>query len=515
MEREYIRPERTLAGKAGSLWLDTAPETSYPLLEGAHEADVVVVGGGLAGAMTAALLCGSGRSVTLVEARRLCGGATGHTTAKVSVQHGLTYKSLLDRLGELPALIYAEANVTGLNLIAALAEDHAIDCDFHRTPHYLIAETEEEAARMREEAEVGRRFGLPVTLEGGRDDPFPVRAAMRVDAQAQFHPVKFVLGLVKAFAGDGLRVYEGSRVLAVEDRRAPRVVTKSGEVRASEVVLCTHFPIHDRAGFFARLYAHMDYAWGARVARPVPPGMFFGAGEHGIRSYPAPGDPLVIVSGEQHKTGRGGDERERYAELDGWARERLDVTGMEYHWSTEDYYTADGIPYVGLSPGSRHMYLATGFGGWGMTNASAAAILIRDLIVKGGSPWADVFDPGRISAGASWKRFLTENLGVARAFVAGKVSRGERRAAEELRPNEGAVVSGDGGRRAAYRGPTGELRRLDPTCPHLYCEVRSNQAEKTWDCPCHGSRFDAEGRPVDGPATRRMRRAELPEDSGG
>jgi nitrite reductase/ring-hydroxylating ferredoxin subunit len=332
---------------------------------------------------------------------------------------------------------------------------------------------------------------------------------MRVDNQAQFHPLKFVTQLLDALQCDRLSVFENTRALTIDDASTCVVKCEHGEVRAKHVVIATQFPFYDRGAFFSRLYAYQDYAVGVQLKGVTAEGMLHDLEHYGIRTYPAPGDPLLIVSGGSHKTGQGGDERKKYAQLLDWVRGHYGVEAVDYHWSTEDYYTPDGIPYVGRSPGSSRIFLATGFAAWGMTNSAAAALLMSDMVLgRENERWAEVFDPSRARPKASWREFLKENVNVAATAVSGKLAGGGDRRAEDLLPGEGALVREGGRTRAAYREADGRLILLEPSCRHMGCDVTFNEAERTWDCPCHGSRYSAEGRVIHGPALRPLKRVE-------
>jgi glycine/D-amino acid oxidase-like deaminating enzyme/nitrite reductase/ring-hydroxylating ferredoxin subunit len=504
MEREYIQPMPGVEGRAGSLWIATTPPTEYPALQGFVETDVAVIGGGLVGVMTAALLVEQGKRVVLVDARNVGCGASGHTTAKITVQHGAIYHQLRRHVGEFEALVYLEANLTGFNLISDLVDRYRLDCDYHRAPFCLFAADEQEARTLEEESKTLNELGMSgVTLLPEQDRPFPMASALRMENQALFHPVKFISALLKAVEGERLRVFENTRALDVEDGEPCTVTCEHGQIRCRQVVVATQFPFYDKGGFFSRLYPYHDYAIAVGVPRRTIREMLYGLDNRAVRTFPEPGDPVLVVSGGKHKVGQGGDEREKYAALFGWTRERYEVASVGYHWSTEDYHTTDSLPYIGRSPGSHRVFLAAGFGGWGMTNSAVSAILLSDFIAgRANEHWAEVFDPSRARPRASWREFLAENANVASHFVGGKLAGGRDMTAEDLQPMQGAIVHEDGKTRAAFRDASGRLTQLDRTCTHMGCSVTFNEAEGTWDCPCHGSRFSATGEVVHGPALK-------------
>jgi len=504
--RDYIGDEPSLPGKPTSVWLDGSPDREFPRLEGDRTADVVVVGGGLVGVATAFMLRRSGHQVILLEGREVLGDVTGHTTAKATVQHGAVYAHLRDHVGELAAVTYAEANFAGLNTILTLADELAIDCGVERVDSYLYAETDDGLADLLREVAACEALGMPVEYVESVPAPLQIRGAVRLPDQAVFDPVAFGFGLLDA--SDGVEVVLG-RAHTVRDRHDGRVevVTDSGSVAGWSVVMATHYPFWDRGGFFTRLYPYRSYALAARLAEDVPRDAFYSVdSEMGLRRWDGPDGLLAIVSGEHHKAGQGGDERERYRALEQRAREQLPIESVAYHWSTQDNRTPDKLPYVGRSPFSERVFLATGFRAWGMTNSLAAATLLTDLVLHRPNAWASVFDPRRVRPLASASSFLTENFDVARHFVADRM-RPTAKPAHDIAAGEGGIVDHGGHIAAIHRADDGSLHALDARCRHLDCIVGWNEAEQTWDCPCHGSRYLRDGSFLHGPASRPLRHA--------
>ena len=499
--------------KPTSVWMDTTPHTTYPAPAATLEVDVCVAGGGILGLLTAALLKRAGRSVAVLEADRIVTGVTGYTTAKVTVLHGLVYDQVRSSFGADGARHYAEANTAGLDLIARWVADHGIECNFRRRPALTYAEDASQLSTLRDEVEAAREAGLDAELVDDVELPWAVAGAVRLEGQAEFHPRRFLLAVADWIHGDGSHVCERARVSAVHDGDPCRVETEDGgEVIARDVVIATQYPTLDRGGFFARLSAERSYAIGLRIRGPVPHGMFLSteSPSHSVRATPYDGGELLIVGGESHKTGTGGDTNERYARLEAWARERFDVEAVEYRWSAQDAMPLDGIPYVGrLSPASRRIWTASGFKKWGMTNGAAAAIMLADLIGERPNPWTATFDSNRFKPLASAPKLLKETVSVGAHFFGDRLSGPDLRSLEELAPGEGALVAHDGETVAAYRDPDGTLRAVSPVCTHMYCQVSWNDAERSWDCPCHGSRFAPDGTVLQGPAVKPLERREV------
>ena len=499
-----------LPGRHGSFWMEGVPGTSFGALPGDLETDVAVVGGGIVGITTAVLLKQAGYAVALIEGDRICRGVTGRTTAKVTALHRLIYHRLIDRFGSRQARQYADANQAAIEKIASFVERYSISCDFARRPAYTYAESEEARDLVTAEADAAKSLGLPATFT--EDVPLPVGAhgAVVLENQAQFHPLKYLLHLASLIPGDGSRIFEQTRALKVnDDEDLCRVRTGQGTVTARSVVLATHYPFYDGPGFYySRMYPSRSYALGIRIDEPFPDGMFINAEgtAHSWRSQPAgDGGDLVIVGGMEHRTGEDVDTREHYRSLEAYARSVYPVRSVDYRWSAQDYITIDGVPYIGpLAAGHENVSIATGFGKWGMTNGTVAATILADLIRGRANPWAEVYAPDRFKPAASVRTFLSHNIEVAGKYLGGAISRpaGDL---TEIRPGEGRVLMLEGKKAGVSRDREGRVRAVNPTCTHRGCVVAWNSAEETWDCPCHGSRFDAGGTVIHGPAVKDLK----------
>ncbi|HEV2723270.1 MAG TPA: FAD-dependent oxidoreductase [Thermoleophilaceae bacterium] len=489
-----------LPGTPASLWLETAPSTDYPALDRDMTVDVAVLGGGIAGLTTALMLARSGASVAVLDAGRVGRGVSGYSTAKVTSLHSLTYADLISSRGEDHAHVYGEANEAGLATIARYARELAIDCDFRRRPNFTYTESPEEVDQVREEAESAAGVGLPSSFVQGQIGlPWDVQGAVRFEDQAEFHPCKYLVGIAQAVRGAGGQIYEGTRAVAVDDGEQCTVHAENGrEVRAGHVVVATHFPFLDRSGFFARIHPERSYVLAVRIRGQVPQGMYIDTQGHSLRSQPAPGGgELLLVGGASHKVGQA-DEAEQYRHLDRYARERFEVESIDYRWSTQDNIPLDKVPYVGkLAPFSKRVLVATGFRKWGYANGTAAAIMLADAVKGREHPWASTFDSSRLGPPSAAVPFVKENANVGRRFVQDRLKRGS---AEAVPPGEGAIVRDGLHQAAVHRADNGDLHALSARCTHLGCIVQWNTAERSWDCPCHGSRFGIDGRVLQGPA---------------
>jgi glycine/D-amino acid oxidase-like deaminating enzyme len=398
-----------------SLWISTSPAADREPLRGDLRAEVAVVGAGIAGLTTARLLVDAGVNVIVIEAGELCAGVTGYTTAKVTSLHSAIYTRLVDTWGVERAAVYAAANEAAIRRVRELAAADGIDCDLVDTSAYTYTEADDRVADIEREADAARQAGLEVSITDETDLPYPVRAAVRVDHQAQFHPRKYCLGLADAISRAGGSVFEHTRALAV-DGRAGRVMTALGVITADAIVLATHIPISDAGGHFARMEPKRSYV-GAFRRSERPLGMYISI-DQPARSVRSTVDGWVVVGGEGHRVGADEDTTRRYAALEAWATERFDVPSLEYRWSAQDYESADGLPFIGrLSPGSERVFVATGFGKWGMTNGTVAGVIITDLIQQVSNPWAATFDATRIAAKQSASGVLRDSIDVAKHFV--------------------------------------------------------------------------------------------------
>ncbi|MGQ3413185.1 FAD-dependent oxidoreductase [Natrinema sp. LN54] len=502
-----------------SLWLATTPTTDYDPFEDGLEVDAAVIGGGITGLTAAIELTEAGQSVAVLESDRIVESTTGHTTAKLTSQHGLVYDTLVSEFGEERARQYAEANEAAIDEVERRVEESDIDCDFRRTEAYTYAASPDDVSQVRDEVDAAQRLGLPASYVEETPLPYEVDGAVRFDEQAAFHPRKYLLSIADEIHGEGSYVFEETRALEIEPGTPCRVETEHGDVVADDVVVATHFPVFDRAGYFARMHPHRAYLLAVRIDGSPPAGMYYNTASPPatIRRYPVTesaetdeageAEELLIVGGQSHKPSVDGvPTSERYRRCEAFAREHFDVESIAYRWSTMDYSPVDDVPFIGqIDPLSEHVYVGTGFKGWGMTNGTAAGMILADLITEGENPWADVFDPQRFTPKASAKSFLKENAKVGGSFVGDRIK--SLLASLEARGSDGLPDRGDARvvRRTdqplgVYRDEEGTTHAVSATCPHMGCLVRWNDAERTWDCPCHGSRFTHDGEVLSGPA---------------
>lgn len=501
---------RALPGRPVSLWLDGVDRPRRPSLERDLEVDVAVVGAGIVGLTAAFELQRGGAEVAVLEGRRVAAGVSGNTTAKLSSLHGLAYDSIASTHGREAARTYGEANEWGIARAEELASELGIACDLLRKPNFTYTEDPARRREIEAEVEAARAAGLPASFTEETDLPFAVAGAVRFEGQAEFHPVKYLLGIAAALERAGTPIFERTRAIGVD---RGRVRTEAGpRVSAERVIVATQLPFLDRGMFFARAHVARSYATSIRVRGAPPQGMYLQAESPGrsLRAARWDREQLLIVGGESHDLGHG-DPVERFGALERYARDRFDVADFVHRWLAHDYMPADGLAYVGrLWPLSDTVLTVTGLRKWGLAMGTAAARMLADDILDRDNDWAPTFDPRRLPSLRSTPGLVKHNAESGLRFFADRVKR--RGDGADLAPGEGRVI-GDGlGQKAVHRDPDGKLHAVSARCTHLGCIVRWNLAERTWDCPCHGSRFGARGDVLNGPATGTLKTEDPPDD---
>jgi glycine/D-amino acid oxidase-like deaminating enzyme/nitrite reductase/ring-hydroxylating ferredoxin subunit len=499
-----------------SVWISETTAPSFPPLSGDVLTDVVVIGAGISGLTTAALLRRAGHDVVVIDMHRVATGTTGHTTGKVTSQHGLCYARLAAEHGEQKARLSGEANAAGVAMVAELAAEASADCDLTRAPAFVYTTDEGRVGDIEQETSVAARLGLPAVLADPAEVPFvKALAAVRFHDQLHLDAYRYCTALASWIVAGGGAVHEHTRATRVREGSADVVVeTDHGIVRANHAVIATLLPFVDSGGFFARARASRAYGLAARLRRPAPAGMFITCEQptRSVRPWPAGGPNGVIVVGEEHETGSDPDTEGHYERLEEWATTTFDVESIEYTWSAQDYTTVDHIPYVGRQPLRRRTWVATGYRKWGLSNAAAAAAVLAASIHGDDHPWRALFDPGRVGGHRAVARFVRDNLKVGGHLVGDWLGRARTRRVDSLAPGEGGVVRHDGRVIGAYRDGAGAVHGVSLSCTHLGCTVRWNAAETTWDCPCHGSRFGHDGTVLQGPAVQDLRRFDVTAD---
>lgn len=493
-----------------SYWRTDIEFPEFPSLEENLDVDVVIVGGGITGITSAYLLVNEGLKVAVLEAGIVLNGTTGHTTAKITSQHDLIYDEFIRNIGRSNARLYYEANKEALDFIKETVEKHDIDCDFSNQDAYLFATTEKYAKKVEKEAVAYEKLGIA----GGLVDTIPfdidIQNALVMKGQAQFHPTKYLVHLIQLIKDKGGLIFEHTVAVNIETGDHPTVLTREGpSVTAKHVLVCSHFPFYEGLGLYStRMYADRSYALAVKTKKKFPGGIYISADEpnRSLRAVEVNGEELVLIVGESHKTGQGVETMEHYKALETFGEEVFGLEEIVYRWSAQDLITLDKLPYIGeITPGQPNILIATGYRKWGMSNGTAAALLFRDMIVGNENTFQKLYAPSRFYAHPSLKNFLVENANVVGQLIKGKLD-SPRTSPESLDKGEGAVITMDGHRKGAYRDDEGQLHIVDTTCTHIGCEVEWNNGDRTWDCPCHGSRFSHTGEVIEGPAEKPLQK---------
>ncbi len=488
-----------IPGKAETFWIVSTPDTNFPKLENEVKIDVIVLGGGIAGLTTAIMLKKAGKKVAVIEANRIIKDITSTTTAKISA-HAFFYGTMMENLGKEKTHLFAQNNLKAVETISNLVSEYDIDCDFHRTPCYIYTESEEEAGIYKSEAEVAPEFGLPVSYVEDIPLPSHIKAGVIYKNQAEFHPRKYLLGLSKEISGDGSYIFENTRVLEVKEGNLYEVRTDHGSIKADNIVVATHFPIYDPDSLYTQMKITRSYILAYYAKEPYPDGMFVCLNPfHTYRGIPTEKGKMVMIAGEHQIVGTPIDTRRCYKRLEEYAAGNWEIESIEYHWSNQDNAAPDTLPIIGETskPG---VYVATGFGGWGMTHGTTAGLLITDLITGKENPVKELFDPLRFKNAEPVVPSDDEKPEVARKFQEDKISWPSDIEIHDLSPDEARVIGKCNEKFSVYKDEEGNIHRLQAVCNHRGCTLTWNTAEKTWDCPCHGSRYSYQGRVVHGPA---------------
>jgi glycine/D-amino acid oxidase-like deaminating enzyme/nitrite reductase/ring-hydroxylating ferredoxin subunit len=501
------------SGHTTSVWMATTEVPQFQSVDQDLRANVCVVGAGIAGMTTAYLLARAGRAVVLIDDGPIAGGETSRTTAHLTAALDDRYYNIEKLHGEEGARLAAESHMSAIHRIETIASMEDIDCDFQRVEGYLFLGGNSKRTELERELEATHRAGIHDTQLVDRI-PFSFwdsGPALRFPRQATFHPLKYLKGLARAILRDGGKIYTGVHAEKIEDGEPARVTTSEGHViSADNVVVCTNTPVNDWLIIHSKQAAYRTYVIGARIPKgSVPDGLYWDTPDpyHYIRLQQGEDSSgreleydILIVGGEDHKTGQAVGMEERFARLEQWTRERFTmIERIEYRWSGQVMEPVDYMAYIGKNPGGdEHIYIATGDSGNGMTHGTIAGIILNELIQGRKHQWARLYDPSRVKLRAT-PEYLKENINVAEQYK-DWFTKGDVDEAAEIKPGHGAVIGTGRGRIAVYRDEHGNIHQRSAVCTHLYCIVRWNDTEKTWDCPCHGSRFDPHGKVVNGPA---------------
>jgi glycine/D-amino acid oxidase-like deaminating enzyme/nitrite reductase/ring-hydroxylating ferredoxin subunit len=494
-------------------WRDFVEFPSFTKLEHDIETEVAIVGGGITGITAAYLLLKEGVRVTLIDAGDILNGTTGHTTAKITAQHGLIYDQLIKDIGDEKARLYYEANKEAMQFVINTVSELGIDCDLTYEDAYVYAGTEEYAGKIQDELRAYQKLDIPGEYTETIPFPIPCKAALIMKKQAQFHPLKYLTALIPHISEAGGKIFEHTTAMKIEDGDSPKILTRDGHTISSKYIIsASHFPFNDEMGlYFARMHAERSYVLAIKTEKEYPGGMYISADSptRSLRYTETDGEKLILVGGDSHKTGQGISMFEHYEALKAFSEQVFDIQEVPYRWSAQDIITMDKVPYVGTATENHpNIFVATGYAKWGMTNGTAAAILLKALILKQDNRFEELYSPSRFHPKPGIKNIIKDNADVAKHLIQGKFAMVHQKP-EDLGKDEAAIVKINGDKAGCYRDQDGQLHIVDSTCTHMGCEIEWNSGERTWDCPCHASRFSISGEVIEGPAVEPLKKIDL------
>ncbi|TBX16761.1 FAD-dependent oxidoreductase [Clostridium perfringens] len=474
-----------------SVWSESCKFRKREALNKDIKTDVLVIGAGIAGILTAYMLKQKGRDVVLIDAAEIASGNTKNTTAKITSQHDLIYSKLIAEFGEEKARQYAKANELAIKKYKEIIEDKRIECDFEEKPAYVYSLNEVDV--LKEEVEAAKKLGIDAEFVQEANLPFKIKGALKFNNQAQFNPLKFLRGI-----SNELVIYENTRALEIKENL---VVTSGGNITANNIVVATHYPIMNAPGYyFMKMHQERSYVLALENTSEID-GMYIDLNKEGysFRTY----NNLLLLGGISHRTGEN-EEGGSYDELRKVAKKLYPKAKEKYYWSAQDCMTIDGIPYIGrYSSETPNIYVATGFNKWGMTSSMVSAMIISDTILEKENDFSEIFSPRRFDLSLSINNIANDLIETAKNFIAQKVYIPSSEI-EHIKNGHGGIIEYNGEKVGVYKDKEGKEFFVSTKCTHLGCQLSWNADELTWDCPCHGSRFDYKGRLIGSPATKEL-----------
>jgi glycine/D-amino acid oxidase-like deaminating enzyme/nitrite reductase/ring-hydroxylating ferredoxin subunit len=495
-----------------SLWRATSDSPHFEPLRGDLHVDVAIVGAGITGLTAALLLAERGRSVAVLERDSVGAGETGNTTAHLTVALDARYHYIRRKYGAEEAKLVADASRAAIEKIAELVQRYSIDCHFRRLPGYLYTEKRKDVSELKNEAAAACEAGLDARWTTDVPLPFATRGAVLWPNQAQFHPGRYLAALASHARAAGVQIFEQSAANGIEDGEPCVVETPYGRVTAGAVFMATNVPISGFTHVHTLAAAYRTYAIAFEEAGPHPDGLFWDTADpyHYTRWQETEEGTFLIVGGEDHRVGEEEDTEGCFATLAAYANESFGSHPERYRWSGQIIEPHGGLPLMGRSG---NLYVSTGYSGQGMTFGTVGAMVTSDLITGVANRWAELFDHQRVRPHATTREFITENLHFPAHLIPDRLTSHdvEAKSTDALEAGEGKILELDGKKVAAYRDDGGRLHCVSPVCTHMKCDVAWNGVEKSWDCPCHGSRFTPDGDVMNGPAHQPLTKIELDE----
>lgn len=468
--------------------------------------DCIIVGAGITGVTTALMLQSFGLKTAILEAHTIGFGTTGGTSAHINTFADTTYREAERAFGKEGAQLFADAIKEGFDLVKSYSASLKIECDYEPKTAFLYAENDDEIKQLSDIYKGCLQVGVDVEYTQDVPTKVPYQKALKFGGQAQFHPLKYLVGLAKAYIAAGGAILEGALVESVSKTDGLHTVNPVG-LSASKIVYATHLPPNLNP-FNFRCAPYRSYVLAAKLkSGKYPDALIYDMQEpyHYVRSHIIKDEQLLLIGGNDHKTGHE-DSEESFADLEKYARKYYNISSIKYRWSSQYYVPVDGLPYIGEMPFAEGIYCATGFNGNGMMLGSISAKILSDLILNKNNRYKTLFDPSRIKPIDGFTEFVKENADVAYHFVADRVAIHDTDSVKRVPAGHGKVIEVDGQKMAVYRREDGTICALSPVCTHAGCIINWNIAEKTWDCPCHGARYNIDGKVLVGPATKHLKK---------
>jgi glycine/D-amino acid oxidase-like deaminating enzyme/nitrite reductase/ring-hydroxylating ferredoxin subunit len=496
-----------------SLWRSKAEKSDFSSLTGDLVSDVVIIGGGITGVTAGHLLGKSGLQVTVLEAMHIGGGTTGFSTGNLYCTVDEYLHKIQSKYGTESLKKVISSRSLAVDFIRDCINEFTIDCELITTPFYFFAESEDGVKKVEKEADAAKEAGLKVSLETEIDLPFKIARAMKLEGQAQFNPMKYIKQLSKAVHGRYCTIYEETKVLNyTENKGTYTVTTENGSVKAKHIILATHTP-KGILGIQTLLYPYREYAVAYKYEGSMIPGIFWGIdheNKHSIRHYQSGEEKFLLVLGEKHKTGQEKHNLENIENLKSYAASHFALTGEPaFQWGAQHYRSSDGLPSIGRADTDGNLYFACGYSTDGLVYGTLAALILTDMINDKQNPFEELYSPQRHHPLQSAPSFIKENLNVLGQYFKDVPFTADVKNQDEVKPGEGKIIEHDNEKLAVYRDENNKLHVCSAVCTHMECIVTWNEAETSWDCPCHGSRFTYEGKVIEGPAIADLPKKEI------
>lgn len=490
-----------------SLWLESIEKNTYPSLNQHIETDVLVIGGGITGISCALELAKENKKVVLVDSNQLLHGTTGYTTSKLTIQHSLIYDYLKNKFGFDNAWLYKDINTKAIEQVKHYIKQYDIDCDFNERTAYVYTDQDKYISQIEKEYQTANELEIDTVFETKLNLPYMTKAGVGFQNQAEFNVAKYLIGLVKQLEQMNCHIFEQSKVIQVKEHgHCESLLTNGFTIKSDSVIMASHYPCHKHYDlYFTKLIPSFSYVMALETQLLIDDGMYINVEQpiRSLRKAIIDNKEVLLMAGESHNASKTHDKDKRYEDLKKFANHYFQINQELYRWSNMDYSTTDQVPLIGRANRLyKHVYTATGYSKWGMTSGIAASLILKDLILNKKSQYEGLFDPCRMS-NVLTKKFFTYNLKQPKKFIQSKLVKVQP--TKELKPTEQKMIKINGKKYGAYKNEAGEIFIVDITCPHLKCSLHFNQAEQTYDCMCHGSRFTYEGHYLDGPSKHNLK----------